>query len=313
MKRVCLGAALIAVILIGSGRASAQNPSIAFTLLQNISFGTVLTNTSSTISVSGPGAGEFESAFSTNSKKDGTASFNFSLPRRLRSGMNSMWITFGGYSAAYNSTNSLSGSTSFDPSQGLSGIPVTPNTPSTIYFWIGGTVSPGAEQASGTYTGTIMVSGTIVLANGKTVTETQPVIISVTAVQALSLASAGSLDFGEIVAGTSPASLSPQSNPRAPMFTAVGSPGKTISVSYDAAVTLSDANGHTLTFRPVVSGSTVRINQAGSTRIPSGIDVELSDGIMGHYYFWLGGSLNSVPRGQLSGNYSGTFTLSATY
>lgn len=313
MKRVCLGLVLIAAIMTSSERACAQKPSIAFTLLQNISFGTVLTNTSATISVSDPGAGEVEAAFNTNGRKGGTASFNFSLPRWLRSGMSSMRIEFGGYSAAYNSTNSLSGRTSFDPSQGLSGIPVSPNAASAIYFWIGGTVNPGAEQASGTYVGTIIVSGVVALSDGRTVTETQPVIISVTVVRALSLASTGSLDFGQIVAGATPPSLDPRTNPRAPMFTALGSPDKTISISYDATITLSDPNGQTLTFSPVVSGSLFERNQAGSTQIASGGEVELSGGFTGHYYFWLGGSLAPIPRDQPSGSYSGTFTLSATY
>lgn len=313
MKRVSYSLVVVVLLLFGSHRASAQNPSVTFSLLQDMSFGTVPTNTTVTVPVSAPGAGEVESTFGTNGNKNGTASFDFSLPRRLWSGSNSIPISCGRNSAVYNSTNSLSGSTGFDPSQGLSGIPVSPNAPSAIYFWIGGTISPDCGQAAGTYTGTIMVSGSIVLSNGKTVIETQPIVISVTVIQTLSLASTGSLDFGKIVAGTTPSSLSPQTNPSAPMFTAVGSPGRRISVSYDAVVSLRDESGRKLTFRPTVSGASVKTDQASSTGVASGTDVELNGDTEGYYYFWLGGSLDRIRNSQPSGNYRGKFTLSATY
>ncbi|MCL4539871.1 MAG: DUF4402 domain-containing protein [Bacteroidetes bacterium] len=313
MNRALCGAVLIVAMLLGSGKASAQNPKIAFTLVQDVSFGTVPTNTSINITVFRPGAGEIASRFKTNSKKAGIASFNFALPRNLTSEGNTLPIIFGANSAAYNSANCLSGSTCFDPSQGLAGIPVAPNTRTTIYFWIGATISPDVEQAAGIYRGEITVVGTVDVGEGKTATATQTIDIRVTIIPTLSLAAAGSLDFGQIVAGTHPPSLSAQYDPNVPMFTAAGAPGKEISVSYHSTVTLSDCHGHTLTFTPSVYGSSSQVNQTGSTPVPSGTELELSRGETGNYYFWLGGMLKSVPRTKKSGSYKGTFTLTVSY
>ncbi len=292
--------------------ASAQNPTVAVILGQDLSFGTVPTNTTDVVAASDPGAGTFQVQYYTNANKTGVLSLTFALPNNLRSGSNALPITFGANSAAYNFTNSLSGSTSFDPSQGLSNITVQPRTSYVMYVWIGGTVGPGVGQAAGTYTGTITVTANFEVGN-KLVSSTQSVSVTATVIQGLSLSSSGALNFGPIVAGTTPPSLDARTNVSAPLFMASGAPAKEIAVSYSASTSLSDGYGHTLTFAPSVCGSILQTNQTGSSSVTLGSTITLSSGSTGYYYFWIGGGLGAIPTGQASGIYSGTFTLSISY
>ncbi len=293
--------------------ASAQNPAI--TLLNGLSFGTVVTNTTSTIAPSDPGAAEFEVQLpSYNSNVN--ISLTFSLPANLKSGGKSVQATFGSNSAAWNTTNSLSGSTSFDPRSGYSSS-LYSSSPVTIYVWIGGTISPPDGASADSYTGTISVNATATTSgSGKTGSNQASLDIpeSATIIKGLSLMASGSLDFGLVVAGTTPPSLSPQSG-SAPVITAAGSSGHQVTVTYSPATTLTDANGHTLTFTPSVCGADVSGDQAVAASVVSGSRVTLSGGSQGkgYYYLWLGGALAPVPTDQPSGNYSGTFTLAVSY
>lgn len=289
----------------------AQTPTI--TLLRNMSFGMVITGTTNTIAPSDPGAAEIEVEFPGYSGF-GFVRITFNLPAGMTSGGNSLPVSFGANSAAWNTTNSFSGSTVFDPSSGYQTFN-GPNTPLKLYIWIGGTVSPGNNQGSGNYTGTISVSATLAtfLPIGQYETN-QDISQSATVIQGLTLMSTGALDFGFIVAGTTPPSQSAQSG-TAPEITAAGSGGKHVTVSYSPTTTLNDSRGNTLTFTPSLFGTSTPMDQAGATAVSSGQRVRLSGNRQetGYYYFWLGGSLGPVPSSQPPGTYSGTFTLTVSY
>ncbi|MCL4510968.1 MAG: DUF4402 domain-containing protein [Bacteroidetes bacterium] len=314
MKRFCQTALLIFALIFGVNEASAQNPTI--TLLRwPLSFGMVITNTTNTIAPTDPNAAEIEVKFPAY---NGSAFIwlTFTLPTYLTSGANNLSITFGTNSAAYNTTNSLSGSTTFDPSLGYFQV-INSNTPLTLYVWIGGTVSPTNRQATGDYTGTINVNALawVFAFPFPTYQANQNIPVSATVIKGLSLIATGSLDFGTVLAGMTPAPLSAQTNGNAPMFTAAGSRNRKIFVTYSTTIFLNDGYGNKLTFSPSLYGSSNSLGQTTSQSVAAGSSVTLSGASSGtgYYYFWLGGSLNSIPTGQPPGNYTGTFTLTVNY
>ena len=138
--------------------------------------------------------------------------------------------------------------------------------------------------------------------------------VTATVIQGLTLAATGTLGFGTVVAGTTPAALSAQTNGSAPMFTATGDGGHVLTVTYLATASLTGP-GTALTFTPSVYGDASSGNQSGSTPVASGSIVHLtgSTGSAGNYYFWLGGALSAIPSSQTPGAYSGTFTLNVSY
>ncbi len=311
MRRVGKILAMGCLLLLYAAKAGAQTPTI--TVLRDISFGMVITGTSGTIAPSDPGAAEIEVQF-PGVNGFGIISVTFNLPSNLTSGGSTLPISFGTNSAAWNTTNSFSGSTTFDPGAGYMTF-TNGNTPLTLYIWIGGTISPGNGQAAGDYTGAISANASVVTFFPFAQYQTnQDIPVSATVIQGLSLMSTGTLDFGLIVAGTTPPSLSAQSG-TAPEMTAAGSGGRRVTVTYSSTATLNDSYGNTLTFTPSLYGASASTDQAGAAAILSGQTVRLSGNrrVTGYYYFWLGGSLNPPPSGQPPGTYTGTFTLTVSY
>ncbi|HUI29950.1 MAG TPA: DUF4402 domain-containing protein [Candidatus Acidoferrales bacterium] len=284
-------------------RASAQNPSI--TLTRNLSFGTNITGTA-TIAYNSANAAVFAVQF-PNYTGAPTASFTFILPADLTDGYgDNLPISFAANSAAYHvNVNSTTGATTFNPNNGLDG---NLGTAAHIdYFWLGGTITPGNNYTAASYMGTITVQVTVTVGTQQ---YTASQIINVTASLSgnVSLSASGTLNFSPIVAGTTPPSLGAQAV-GAPTFTATGFRNRS-TVSFPATATLNDGNGHTLTFTASLYGSSTN-NQAGSHAITSGSTLGSTTG--GTFYFWLGGSLGSVPIGQVAGTYSGTFAIRMTY
>ena len=139
------------------------------------------------------------------------------------------------------------------------------------------------------------------------------VAINATVIQGLTLiVSGGPLSLGTIVAGTTPAAIDPQKS--SILFTVTGNGGSAVKVSY-SNVTMNGPSGATLTFTPNVYGSSSSTGQGSSTGVSSGTTINLSGstGSEGDYYLWLGGSLGTVPTGQTTGAYNGTFTMTVSY
>ena len=144
--------------------------------------------------------------------------------------------------------------------------------------------------------------------------------LNATVVQGLTTTVSGACNFGTIVAGTTPTSLDAQtatvgSNPsNIALVTVTGNGGQQITVTY-SSTTLTETGGSTLTFTPSVYGSSSAANQGTSSQILTNGTANLSGstGTPGNYYFWIGGSLGSLPTNQTPGSYSGTWTISVAY
>lgn len=119
------------------------------------------------------------------------------------------------------------------------------------------------------------------------------------------------LDFGLVV-------LDP-SNPPAPVidpgngaqFLVNGEPGRNVTISY-TDISLAGPSGSTaIPFTSNLEQTGTSSTYTGASSVVSGSTAGL-DGTNGNLYLWLGGNL-TVAANQMSGNYSGTFTISVAY
>jgi len=299
-------ALFIFVLIFSFGQASAQTPTI--TWIRDLSFGTISTAGTTTIAYNNAAASEFVIQFPAYSQSP-NAAITFILPTYLTDSYGDhLPISFGATSGAYHvGTNSTNGATTFDPDNGVNG--TVSAAAHSDYFWIGGILTVGAGYSAAVYTGIITATVTVTV-NGQQYTANQTINITATLQGTISLSATGALGFGTIVAGTTPASLSAQTNPSAPLFTVTAPRRSRITVTF--STTSLTGNGNPLTFTPSVYGSTTSTNQSGSTAVTSGSSVTLG-GTNTHYYYWLGGALGAVPSGQAPGSYSGTFVLRVSY
>jgi len=132
----------------------------------------------------------------------------------------------------------------------------------------------------------------------------------------LTLTRAGITDFGHFDGAAHIETIDPV-NPGAKstaQFTASGSAGISIVVTFDATVPICVQSGGcaiaSMTFTPNVARSQTNSQASATPGLVNGTAVPLS--ATGTAYFWLGGSLQ-VNASQRSGQYNGTFTLSAAY
>ena len=317
MKKLFQIIVLLAMATIEVPALRAQSPTI--TVFQGLTFGMSLGNTTNTVAPTDPTAAAFliqVPGYTMSKYAYASINVSITLPYSLTAGgSHTMNVSYSTNSACWNTTNSFSGITYFGPSSGINQ-QIYANTPLNLYIWIGGTAAPGGSWLpSGNYTGTISVTAKVSVSKPKasyTASQTIPVTASV--IQGLSLSETGSLDFGQIIAGTTPAAISAQSG-SAPELTAAGSGGKSMTVSYASSIPISDMYGNTITFLPSLYGSSLSTGQAGATAVASQTAVTLSgtSGQTGYYYFWLGGSIAPVPASQPAGAYSGTFTVTVNY
>lgn len=122
------------------------------TAVDSLIFGNVFPGTTKNILPTDATSGSFQLTGAANAQ----VTVDFTLPATLGDGAgNTLPITFGANSAAYNQLNARAGSTTFDPASTL-----TTNLDATggnLYVYIGGSVSPTTEPA-GSYTGTITLT-----------------------------------------------------------------------------------------------------------------------------------------------------------
>jgi hypothetical protein len=140
---------LATVLWVTSAKAQASR-------IQDLAFGTVITGTTTSASVTGPSAAEWRIHVSLLST---LGSFTLTLPTTLtRSGGGaSMPVSFCATCGRYTVNNSnVSGATTFNPSStvtfSLLGVG------SNVYVWLGGSVSPPLNQTPGSYSGTIVLT-----------------------------------------------------------------------------------------------------------------------------------------------------------
>ncbi|PZX52756.1 uncharacterized protein DUF4402 [Algoriphagus ratkowskyi] len=91
----------------------------------------------------------------------------------------------------------------------------------------------------------------------------------------------------------------------------LGGANSDVTVSYDATVTLSNADviPATMTMTPEVVGAETDAEQETATAVPSGSQVTLA---LGHYYLWVGGIIPTLVS-QATGTYTGTFNIDVEY
>ena len=152
-KRACFALALTMATSMTPARAAAQ-----VSRVRDLSFGTVITGTTTSIAVTSSGAAMWQIHVSLLST---LGSFTLSLPTTLtrNGGGGSMPLTFCSTCARYRVNNSsVSGATTFNPSTtvtfSLLGLG------SDVYVWLGGAVNPPLNQPGGTYSGTMVITTT---------------------------------------------------------------------------------------------------------------------------------------------------------
>lgn len=293
---------LVSAVFIFNSAVSGQ-PTLS--TVSNLNFGTVVSGSQIyTISLGGASEGKV-SIRGTNRRVYVT----LTPPARLTNGSNTIPYT---WAAAYNNAaDNPTIATVFSSTTANFILNARVGFNYYAYVYIYGSINLTSVVPSGTYTGTLTVTASYNA--GGNPNRSTAVTVQSTVIQGLTLSASSSLNYGTVVAGTVPNIIVPQSSANAVAITTTGNGGQAVTITYPSTVTLSSLTS-SVTFVPNLSGYASN-NQLSSTSKPSGTVVNLSGttGSAGHYYFWLGGSLNAIPMSNPPGNYSGTFTLSATY
>ena len=117
----------------------------------DLQFGNVTPGVNKTVAIADAGAGRFDISKAVNS---GVA-LSFTLPASLSDGgVNTLPI--GSWTGGWNTSATPAGATTFTPSASATNTTVTAGN--TISVYVGATVSPGAAQAAGAYTGVVTMS-----------------------------------------------------------------------------------------------------------------------------------------------------------
>jgi hypothetical protein len=143
------GALVLGVSLLGAPVASRAQ---TVTLMNSLSFGTIWTGSTTSVAYTAPGAAQWKVSSTLKLLNQVT----FTLPTTLtRSDGKTMSVTYCTTCAAYNTSNSTSGATTFNPnaSYTIGLIALSP-----IYIWLGASVSPPLNQPAGTYTGSVVLT-----------------------------------------------------------------------------------------------------------------------------------------------------------
>ncbi|MBK6781801.1 MAG: DUF4402 domain-containing protein [Gemmatimonadetes bacterium] len=155
-----VSAALAAILSLSAAGASAQSANINATATvyqaltvtgaRALDFGSVFPGVAKSIVVSDATSGRFD----LTGQASANVNVSFTLPTNLTSGANNLPI--GTWTGCTNPTNSTAGCTSFTPS--ASATPTAMSGAGALFVWVGGTVSPAANQAAGAYTGVVTLT-----------------------------------------------------------------------------------------------------------------------------------------------------------
>jgi hypothetical protein len=156
-----LSAVLAASLTVGAATAEAQNSAsiqatatvlsaLTVTAGNNLLFGNVTPGVNKTVAITDAGAGTFDVSKAANSD----VTLSFTLPANLTSGANTLPI--GTWTGGWNTTPTPAGATTFTP--GAGGHTTGPTASTALHVFVGATVSPGAAQAAGSYSGNVTMS-----------------------------------------------------------------------------------------------------------------------------------------------------------
>jgi hypothetical protein len=156
-----VSAVVAALLSLGASAAMAQSASITATAnvfqamtitgARTLDFGNVFPGVAKSIGVAAATSGRFD----LTGQASANLNLTFTLPTNLTSGANNLPI--GSWTGCTNATNTTTGCTSFTPS--ASATATAFSAAGALFVWVGGTVTPGGAQASGTYNGTVTMTG----------------------------------------------------------------------------------------------------------------------------------------------------------
>ncbi|HXC25289.1 MAG TPA: hypothetical protein VNU46_05185 [Gemmatimonadaceae bacterium] len=147
--RAVRGLVMLVATLIAGHRAQAQ-----VTKLSDLSFGTILTGSTSAVAVTSGNAAEWKA----HEGLSVSTSITFSLPTALTrtGGGGTIPLTFCSTCAVYHTnTNNPSGGTTFNPASGTN---IAVSIASDIYIWLGASVSPPLNQKAGSYSASVTLT-----------------------------------------------------------------------------------------------------------------------------------------------------------
>lgn len=164
MTRLMKASILTAVLFrAGASTASAQTAqgdiqalaqvltALSVTSGDDLDFGLVVQGVSKSVNAGAPASGTTSGKFTISGQASQAVSITFTaLPANLTSGANTLPIT---YTGIHSLTNTPAGGTAFTPSTGVTSTPLSGT--GNLYVFMGGTVTPGGSQASGSYSGTV--------------------------------------------------------------------------------------------------------------------------------------------------------------
>ena len=155
-----VSAVVVAFMSLNAAGASAQSANINATATvfqaitvtgaRDLAFGNVFPGVTKTVVVSDATSGRFD----LTGQSSGNVNVSFTLPTNLTSGANNLPI--GTWTGCTNGTNTTTGCTSFTPSAGATASAFS--GAGALFVWVGGTVSPAANQAAGAYTGVVTLT-----------------------------------------------------------------------------------------------------------------------------------------------------------
>ncbi len=160
MRTLTRVSAVVAALLSLATAAEAQSANINATAVvyqamtvtgaRTLDFGNVFPGVSKAIAVADPTSGRFD----LTGQASANVNLTFTLPTNLTSGANNLPI--GTWTGCTNATNTTAGCSSFTPSGSAS--PTAFSGAGALFVWVGGTVTPAANQAAGTYNGTVTLT-----------------------------------------------------------------------------------------------------------------------------------------------------------
>ncbi|MBK8003518.1 MAG: DUF4402 domain-containing protein [Gemmatimonadetes bacterium] len=115
-----------------------------------LDFGNVFPGVAKSIAVAAATSGRFD----LTGQASANVNLTFTLPTNLTSGANNLPI--GTWTGCTNATNTTTGCTTFTPSGSATASAFSGT--GNLFVWVGGTVTPAANQAAGTYNGTVTLT-----------------------------------------------------------------------------------------------------------------------------------------------------------
>jgi Mat/Ecp fimbriae major subunit len=156
-----VSAAMVVAFSLAATAASAQSATIqalanvyqpiTVTGARDLDFGNVFPGIAKSIAIADPTSGRFDLAGQASANVDLT----FSLPATL-AGPAASTMPIGSWTGCYNATNATAGCTTFTPSG--SATATSFSGAGALYVWVGGQVTPAANQTAGSYSGTVQLS-----------------------------------------------------------------------------------------------------------------------------------------------------------